>query len=190
MRLAEIAEVFSGRPAQKVEEGEPTSLVPVVAMRDVGTRIVARAHLETVSVGGEPDPRRRIQAGDIVVTSRGRVRAAVAHEEHAGVLLGPNLMMIRPQRDYPSALLAAFLRHPAVEARLLADTMTAGTPGFSMENLRSLELNDIPADQADRLAELMDETDTYVREIQAGADRLTAAAIETVFTNLNVEPAA
>lgn len=188
MRLSEIAEVFSGRPPQKVEDGEPSEQVPILAMRDVGVRITGRDHLETVPVGGQPDPKRRIRPGDVVVTSRGRVRAAVAREEHDGVLLGPNLMLVRPMIDYPPSVLAAYIRHPAIEARLLEDTMTSGTPGFSMESLRSLELTPLPPDRAERLAELVEETDTYVREVQAGANRLTAAAIETVFAHLDVKP--
>lgn len=189
MRLSEIAEVFSGRPPQKVEDGEASEQVPILAMRDVGVRIMGRDHLETVPVGGQPDPKRRIRPGDVVVTSRGRVRAAVAREEHDGVLLGPNLMLVRPMVDYPSSVLAAYIRHPAIEARLLEDTMTSGTPGFSMESLRSLELTPLPPGRAERLAELVEETDTYVREVQAGANRLTAAAIETVFAHLDVKPA-
>lgn len=188
--LAEIAEVFSGRPPQKVDDGAPSSEVPIVAMRDVGVRIAPRTVLDTVVVGGQPDPRRRLQPGDVLVTSRGRVRAAVAQSEHAGVLVGPNLMLVRPTGRYPASLLAAFLRHPAIEARLLELTATSGTPGFTMDDIRSLELGKVTSDRARKLARLVEETDAYVRDIQAGAGRLNAAAVETVFAHLHVEPTA
>ncbi|WP_295225059.1 restriction endonuclease subunit S [uncultured Brevundimonas sp.] len=188
MLLSEIAEVFSGRPPQKVDEGAATTEIPIVAMRDVGVRIAPRDVLETVEVGGDPDPKRRLQAGDILVTSRGRVRAAVAKDEHVDVLVGPNLMLIRPIGGYPSSLLAAFLRHPAIEARLLDLTATSGTPGFTMDDIRSLELEPVTAERAKQLAELVEETDAYVREIQVGAGRLNAAAVEAVFSHLDVEP--
>lgn len=157
-------------------------------MRDVGVRIAPRAVLDTAVVGGQPDPRRRLAPGDVLVTSRGRVRAAVAQSEHAGVLVGPNLMLVRPMGGYPSALLAAFLRHPAIEARLLELTATSGTPGFTMDDIKSLELGEVSSERARKLAQLMEETDAYVRDIQAGAGRLNAAAVETVFAYLHVEP--
>lgn len=159
-------------------------------MRDVGVRIAPRTVLDTVVVGGQPDPRRRLQPGDVLVTSRGRVRAAVAQSEHAGVLVGPNLMLVRPTGRYPASLLAAFLRHPAIEARLLELTATSGTPGFTMDDIRSLELGKVTSDRARKLARLVEETDAYVRDIQAGAGRLNAAAVETVFAHLHVEPTA
>jgi hypothetical protein len=97
-------------------------------------------------------------------------------------------MLVRPMDGYPSALLAAFLRHPAIEARLLELTATSGTPGFTMDDIRSLELGEVSSERARKLAQLVEETDAYVRDIQAGAGRLNAAAVETVFAYLHVEP--
>lgn len=185
VKLAEIADVFSGRPPQRVVEGEATANVPVLSMRDVGQRITPLEDLDLTPVGGEPDPTRRLQAGDVVVTSRGRVRAAVAGEEHAGMLVGPNLMIVRLRDSMPPALLAAYLRHPIVEARLLEDISGTGTPGFSMDTLRSLPLRRVSSDRAVALAALVEETDQYRQEVEAGARQLGEATAETVFAHLD-----
>lgn len=185
VKLSEIADVFSGRPPQRAVAGEPTANVPVLSMRDVGQRITPRDELELTPVGGEPDPTRRLQTGDVVITSRGRVRAAVAGEEHAGILVGPNLMIVRLQGSMPPALLAAYLRHPIIGARLLEDISGTGTPGFSMDTLRSLPLRDISTDRAVALAALVEETDQYRQEVEAGARQLGEATAETVFAHLD-----
>lgn len=183
--LVEIAEVFSGRPPRRAEADEPTTRAPVLTMRDVGLRISPRAVLEEAEVTGDPDPNRRLQVGDVVVTSRGRIRAAVAQEEHEGVLVGPNLMFVRIFTDFPAALLAAYLRHPEIEARLLGDTGGTGTPGLSLETLRNMSLRALTVPRASSLSALVEEAENYRLEVEAGARLLSEAAAEAVYDRLD-----
>lgn len=183
--LIDIAEVFSGRPPRRAETGEATTRVPLLTMRDVGVRISPRPALDEAEVTGDPDPNRRLQLGDVVVTSRGRIRAAVAQEEHEGVLVGPNLMFVRILTDFPATLLAAYLRHPEIEARLLGDTGGTGTPGLSLDTLRNLSLRAVTAPRASSLSALVEEAENYRLQVEAGARLLSEAVAEAVYDRLD-----
>jgi len=185
MQLAEIAHVYLGRaPARDGGGVGPFVPVPLLTMRDVGVRIAPRDQIETVGLGAPPDPDRLLRTGDIAVTSRGRLRAAVAEREHEGVLVGHNLILVRLHQSLPPYVLAAYLRHPVVEEELLSETSSAGTPGLSLDNLRNLNLQNISEGRADLLAELVEQTEAYRRELEEGVRRLAEAATESVFRSL------
>lgn len=188
MRLADIAHVFLGRaPTRDPGQGAIGPYVPVqlLTMRDVGLRLSSRDLIETVGLGAPPDPERLLRAGDIVVTSRGRLRAAVAEREHEGVLVGPNLILVRLYRALPPHVLAAYLRHPVVEEELLAETSGTGTPGLSLDVLKNLVVRDMSEARAGVLAELVEQTEAYRRDLDEGVRRLAEAATESVFRCLH-----
>jgi hypothetical protein len=94
-------------------------------------------------------------------------------------------VLVRIHGDFPAALLAAYLRHPVIEERLLADIGGAGTAGFSLDALRTLTLRRPPGSQAAALAELVEETDAFRAEVEEVARRLSGAAAETIFEQLS-----
>ena len=185
MRLVDIADVFLGRAPPRAAAGEPQVDVQVLTMRDVGVAIVPRDLIETVGLAASPDSDRLLRAGDVAVTSRGRLRAGVANIEHEGVLVGHNMMLIRLRNTLPPQVLAAFLRHPFVEEELLTEMSGAGTPGLSLEALRNLEIKAVSGSCADLLAELVEQTEAYRLELEEGARRLARAATESVFRSLH-----
>lgn len=184
MRLLDIADVFLGRAPPRQDAGDPGAAVQVLTMRDVNVAIAPRDQIEMVSLAGRPDPDRLLRPGDIVVTSRGRLRAAVAEREHEGLLVGHNLMLVRLRGAMPPQVLAAYLRHPIVEEGLLSEMPGAGTPGLSLDALRNLEVGEVSPARAGLLAELVEETEAYRRELEEGARRLAQAATESVFRSL------
>lgn len=188
VKLAEIAEIFLGRPPAKVDEGATTATAPIVALRDVASRITPRDRLEEVEVSGDPDPQRRLRRGDIVVTARGRIRSAVAEAQHEQALLGPNLLLVRLRESIPPEVVAAYIRHPLVAPSLLSDQGVSATASLAVDALRSLELAQLDVDCAEALAELVRETEDYRDEIEEGLVRLTEATAAAVFVKLAPAP--
>jgi hypothetical protein len=187
MRLADIADVFSGRPISRLRGDEVLFPRRVLALRDVTTRVARIDSLEEVEAPlGSETERLSLRSGDIVVTSRGRVRAAVSEAEHEGVLVGPNLVVVRLNHSgLPPELLAAYLRHPEVERELLAQMPGTGTPGFTVEGLKSLEVQMPVAPAAQDLSELVSHVENYYSHLIKGAMLTRSAVLEVVYDTLN-----
>lgn len=157
-----------------------------MALRDVSKALAPIEELEMVDA---PDTRElerlSVRPGDIVATARGaRVRTAVATDEHAGVLVGANLVVVRLRAPILPALIAAFLKHPIVEADLQSDFAGTGTPGFSVERLRQLEFELVPESLAIDLVELTELTEARLDRVVAAAQLQREAATELVFRHL------
>jgi hypothetical protein len=184
MRIAEIADVFSGRAPTKPQDDDPAARLPMLALRDIGVRITPRDRLELVETAKIVDTDRLLMPGDVVVTSRGRVRAAVAEGEHAGTLVGPNLVWIRLRTELPPALLAAYLRHPEVERELFAEMVGTATSGFSVDGLRQLEVIEIPAGDAATMTELVSAVDEYHDEVVEAVRLLKQGVSEYIYQRM------
>lgn len=186
MQLGDLATtVFSGRPLTRLRAEDSDELAPVVSLRDVTTRLPSRTELESVPVRMSGDTARlTIKPGDVVVTARGSsVRAAVATEEHLGALPGANLIVLRPRNTSPH-LLAAYLRHPVVQAHLLQEFAGSSTLGFTVETLRQLEVRDLPAAEAGLLAQMSEAVEQYALHTERAAELRRRATTEAVFDRL------
>lgn len=158
----------------------------ILALRDVSRVLAPLELLEEVEA---PDSREvdrlAVRPGDIVATARGaRIRTAVATSEHAGVLVGPNLVLVRLISPIPPTLIAAYLRHPAIEADLQSDFAGVGTPGFSVERLRQLPIELIPEVISADLVELTDLTEMRLERVVEAAQLQRDAVTELVFRHL------
>jgi hypothetical protein len=187
MYLGEIAQIFSGRPVRRVPDGDAWRSARVVGLRDVGRRISPAAEIEEVQVAETDDvARSALQVGDIVVTARGaNVRAAVATSDHEGLLAGPNLIVVRLGGGAPPEMIAAYLRHPEVSARLLRDFVGTSTGGITIESLRRVELAMTDSDCAARLSELVQRIDAYAEYQRRVIDLRQTAADEAIFGHLH-----
>lgn len=142
--LRELASVSAGFNAVRV--GHPptahASRFAVIALKDVARKIAPMESLSSLEALPEQAERFRVEPGDVIVTTRGAdIRAAVVEEIHAGAIAGTNLARIRLKSSLlQPTLLAAFLREPRTQERLLRDTTGASTPGFTINALASLPI--------------------------------------------------
>lgn len=154
LTLADAADrIFAGRMTSRLKPGLDD--FPIIGVRDVGDSIGRVNQLEVAQgLSGADAQRVSVQAGDIVVTSRGAVRAAVVEAEHEGAIAGVNTVVVRPRSSSSSTVLAAYLRHPRTIETLLRDFSGSTVPGFSIETLRALPL-DLPDEETLRQMEDM-----------------------------------
>lgn len=187
MNLGEMAQVFAGRAVKRAPPDTESRPLRIVGLRDVGRRMAPATELEEVEVlEGDEGGRSLLQPGDVLVTSRGsNVRAAVAQDEHAGAVAGPNLIVVRLGGFLRPELLAAYLRHPVISAQLLREFSGSSTAGFTIDSLRRIDVQVAEGDCADLLADLVQHVDAY-SEYQARAVELhQALADEAIFEHLN-----
>lgn len=158
-RLSDVALVLTGLVRTRAQsEIESAVEAPIVALRDIDDSITPLANLERVRIAPSFATRFAIAAGDVVVTARGAlVRTAVVGVEHAGVMLGPNLLCIRPDQDRLVApLLAAYLRLPDVQAVLLSASAGTAMPSLTVKDLSRLKLFLPPLDEQHDLVVILD----------------------------------
>lgn len=189
MRLGDAVEaIFSGRVLSRGGDGGKP--VPVLGLKDIGVELAPRAGLETVSVANGFDAGRlSLHEGDVVVTSRTtKVRAAVAGPDHRGVLVGPNLIVVRPSELLSGQLIAAYLRHPSVQAELLSEFASKTPPGFSVGGLGRLEIAIPTYEHQSALAELVHAAEEHAASVQKAAELRLALAYGTVRVRLRGEP--
>lgn len=177
--------IFSGRPPNRLRPGARSRVTRVLNLRDVATRLSSVEGLEEIEVPDTDEARKlEIAAGDVVLTARGSsVRAAVAEVEHQGVLLGANLVAIRPLPALGAHMLAAYMRHPLVQARLLADFAGSATGGFTTEALRTLELSP-PEEGSGALEEMAQAVEVYAAHLEAAAALRRQAIVQVAFDRL------
>ena len=177
------ARIFSGRMTSKLRPGADS--LPVIGVRDVGERIAQLDQLELVEgVDGTDAERLSIQAGDVVITSRGALRSAVAELEHEGALAGVNTVVLRPIEPSTSIVLAAYLRHPTVVEHLLSDFAGSKIPGFSIETLRALPLSLPDVETLKRMEAMIQAAYEYHASITEAANARLALALELVARNI------
>ena len=187
MKFSDLCrDIFSGRPINRLPTTAHSAPRRILGPKDITTRIAPAEDLDIVE-GPESGSRNRLelQQGDIVVTSRGAVRAAVASEEHAGVLVGANLVVVRPHLKVGPHLIAAYLRHPAIQEHLLAEYSGSATPGFSIETLKQLDIQ-YPKDSIlSDLQRIASTVESYAENLEDAASLRRRAVVEMVFENMS-----
>jgi restriction endonuclease S subunit len=114
--------------------------------------------------------RYRVQERDIILTARGTVvRAAVVEPAQSGAVAGPNLIVIRPQPDLEPDLLAAYLRHPSMQTRLLAQRVGSVTLGFTTSQVAALKIAVPVLAHQQHLAQLVRLADAYYEKASQAA---------------------
>jgi hypothetical protein len=180
--LAELAtDIFSGKGASRLKTGARGAEKLLVSIKDIETSIAPRSDLEVVRVAPGPDVERLcLHTGDVVITARGAVRAAVVREEQAGALAGANLVVVRLQPEIEPDVIAAYLRHPRVEQELLADFVGSVTPGFSVSGLRKLPIALPSRSDLSAMNEMVRRADQYHDAMLQAAEARRAIALELV----------
>jgi type I restriction enzyme M protein len=187
MELGEVArQVFAGRPVARLKPSDSTRSARVLGLRDVTRHLAPLSDLEAADAPDtEETDRLALEPGDVVITSRGStIRAAVAGQDHAGVIVGANLIVVRLEPVLSPHLLAAYLRHPAIQRRLLADFVGSTTAGFTVESLRGLPIEIYASEDQQLLARLVEAVEAYADHVLAGAELRRQAALEVVFERL------
>lgn len=175
--------IFAGKAASRLPSG--TDTLAVMNMRDVDTSLTPRAGLEIQQdVDAEALARLAIETGDIIMTSRGTIRAGVALAEHVGAIPGANTVVIRLRPKLPPRVLASYLTYPRTVAALLREFVGSTTAGFSVAGLAKLAIN-LP-DQAtlEHMDAMMDAVERYVIATTQAAQARQGIAIELVARTL------
>lgn len=165
--LGSIARIVTG--AMPRYRGGARQAYRYLASRDADHFLPPANSLDLVEVGADTALPHALEPGDIVVATRsGRVRAAVAAEDHAGVLLGAALIAIVPQDRALAHGLAAYLRREATSEALLRRTAGTAHPNVGVKDLSNLDVR-LPEP---RLRDAFEELAALATEI----DRLSRAA--------------
>jgi len=139
--LREVATIIAGTDLKRLPASGGREECSVITLKDVGRSLASRDTLPKVEASRTEISRYCVEAGDIVVNTRGMdIRAAVVQDTHVGSAIGANLVAIRPEKVIAPVLLAAFLREPFTHAQLLRHTAGASTPGFTIKALGALRI--------------------------------------------------
>jgi hypothetical protein len=183
--LGAIADaIFSGKAVSRLKPGGDA--VPIVNMRDIDVDIAPLAKLDSQDDVSAADlAHLRLMKGDVVMTSRGAVRVGVATLEHAGAIPGANTVVVRLPPHIPPKVVAAYLRHPRIEALLLREFTGSTTAGFSIEGLKKLSLN-LPEElELQQMNQMIDAADRYYTAMLEAANARRDLALELVARNLS-----
>lgn len=189
--LGEVAvAIYAGRHPQRLPgRSAPLRRRPIVNQRDVAARIAAPDLLETADVPDSPEVEKlALKAGDLVLTSRGALRVAVAGAEHAGAIPGVNLIVLRPPDGLEPTLLAAFMSDSRIETILFREFAGSVTPGFSVEAVRRLRIQLPDAAGQERLSELVGSTQEYEQAVLQAVHIRRTVAQELVFQSFGALP--
>jgi hypothetical protein len=172
-KLGSLTEtIFSGRSTSRIALKSGGMSIKALAPRDVGIVLASREALEDLEVeqaASDLEPV-RVKPGDVIVTARGTLRAAVALEEHAGVVATANLVVVRLRDPLLCHVLAAYLRAPSTARRLQARAIGTATVGFGTQDLKNLEIDLPKGDELAALNELVSMTDRYTAAAQRAID--------------------
>lgn len=179
MQLGELADqIIVGRSLRGLATDGASR--PVLNLRDVTRVLAPMDNLDTALATAAEIERLQLEPGDVVVTARGNIRAAVVSGYQAGTLLGANLIAIRLRNSLSPHLLAAFLRHPTTIATLTADFAGTTTAGFTVDSLRRLPIQNQPANP-DKFADLIRYVDLYTTRQARALQLYEQAADEAAF---------
>lgn len=183
--LGELVEsIFSGRAATRLKPGSDE--LAIVNMRDVGTAIAPRNQLEVArSVSAHDASRVLLREGDIIVTNRGSVRAAVVSSENIDDVAGANTVVVRLLPGIPPNVIAAFLRHPRIAGLLMKEFSGSTTAGFSVEGLKSLRISLPDTEALAALSAMADAAEKYHAACLIAAESRRALAFELIMRNLS-----
>lgn len=175
--------LYAGRHPQRLSRGSGRIRERlIVNQRDVALRIADADRLETMEIAESPEvDRLALQEGDLVLTSRGALRVAVAGPEHVGAIPGANLIVVRLPAELKPSLLAAYLSDPRIEAALLREFAGSVTPGFSVEAIRRMEVQLPTREEQDQLDELVSVTDDYEQALLRAIEIRQTISQELVF---------
>lgn len=185
--LGDFSTIFTGVIASRLASAEGAPDYPVINAKDISQKLPPPENLDRLAVSQRSVLNRfGLRPGDVVLTARGvTIRAGVARNEHDGVLAGANLIVVRPNRQLQSQVLATWLQHPRVQDTLLEARTGAGTPGFTVTQLAGLKIALPPLDWQDELGEIVDLADRhYEAALRAALLRRTLSA-DLVFDAFN-----
>ena len=189
--LGELAHsVFVGRSLSRIKLAPDAPATPVISARDVQDVLPPVETLETIQAVFNRDLEDvRLQAGDVVVTARGPVRAAVVEDEHKGALAGPNLVVVHLDPGPLPYVLAAYLRHPVIQERLQASTRGTATTGLGVSDLRALPLRRPGAYGLETTSEIVVLTNRYAVAALTAVEKRRQLALRFAYDALLPDPA-
>lgn len=189
--LRELArEIFVGIPAPRgnSEAGEGVAQ-RIINVRDlVDGRVLPGEELETVCFSARSAVERyRVCAGDVLLTSRGtQLKVALVGADAAGAVATSNLLVIRPDVQFPGALIYAFFCSPSTQAMLLcASRSSGGLLALTARDVGEVRIPVPPAERLERLAQLVEATEVYYAAAVTAARTAREAAQGVVMAELS-----
>jgi hypothetical protein len=179
--LGQAAELFAGIGVSREETvGRPGEELPVIGVRDLQDGAVApRAALDTVGFQFRTRAEAyAVRSDDVLVTGRGTLlKFGLVGDETAGAIASANLIVVRPNPGVMGGALFAILSsdvfRPKIEVlRRGATTLLSLSP----KDLAKLEINLPPIDEQERVAALVQESQTAYRTALEAADIRRALA--------------
>lgn len=191
MTLAHLSQdIFAGKPVARFQAGQNS--VAVINVRDVDGTLTPRDKLEThENVDLSSLKKISVEPGDVIMTTRGAIRVAVALPEHSGAIPGANIAVIRLRAGIiPPSVVATYLRHPNVISELLREFAGSNTAGFSIAGLSRLKLTNPDSAMLQMLEKIVEATDRYITASMTAVEARRTLALEIVAQHLGpVEPA-
>lgn len=183
--LGDVCEVTAGPGGHRLSQVTAGD-VPVVAPRNIVDNRILRGNLSTVNERLARElGRYRLRPGDVVCVRTGTLgRHALAHQEHAGWLIGTGCLRIRANAGLRGAFLRYYLDHPAVTHWLSAHTVKTTVPSLSADTLRALPVA-LPPEEAQleivATLQALDEKIALHEEISRTTGELKEAVLPRLF---------
>lgn len=177
--LAEV--IFSGRPTSRMKAVPGGKPVRLLTAREVGFVLAKIEAFERLEVDLASDLGAiGLKAGDIVITSRGTLRVAVARPEHVDAIPTANLIIIRLKQPRFANVLATYLRAPSMAWRLQLGSVGTATVGFGLQDVKSLPVALPDEEQIGALNNLVELTDRYAEAVLHSVENRRLVAQEMV----------
>lgn len=177
--LGDIADIFAGKASTRLKSGADDA--PLVNLRDIGReRLGPVDEMEMVAISSDERSRFSILPSDLVASVRGIFKVAVAGNEHARSVAGANTAVIRLRPGIPPHVIATYLRHPEMTARLMSAFAGSTIQGISLDNLKRIEICLPDRSTLAALDELVEAENRYHNAILASAQARRTLTLELV----------
>lgn len=167
--LGAVAEVFAGKPITRLASGSYAT--NLLGIRNISDSLTTSGNLEPVMVDTVEVKRFGLHRGDLVASVRGSFRVALVNPLHVSAIAGGNTAVIRLRNGVPPHVIAAYLRHPEVTARLMTAFIGSTVPGISLDALKRTPLRLPEQAVLGQLAELVEAAERFqdagLRAVQA-----------------------
>lgn len=166
-----VQEILVGIPVPRGEIADEGTTCPVINVRDLADgRVASPLDAMNFSARSAVD-RYRVCRGDVLLTSRGtQLKVALVGEEAVGAVATSNLLVIRPDVEFPGALLYGYLCSPSIQGMLMRSSRSSsGLLSLTAREVGELCIPVPPIERLAQLARLVEETEQYYHAAVAAA---------------------
>lgn len=171
VKLKQVAEVFRGKSILKKD----TSLgnISVLNISNIENGEINYADMDTIDEDERKAKRYELQAGDVVLTSRGTaVKAAVFAAQDKTIIASANLIVIRPKEEVKGEFIKIFFESPVGRAIIKSFQRGTTVMNINYADIMEMEIPLLPLNKQQEIIEAYNrEYKTYKEAIKKAESR-------------------